>query len=96
MKKVLSALLVVALMFASVSVAKASNDTVVGITYYDDDSYVITTINYAVTKSSSTVSGSKTSTYYRSDGIKAFSLRAYLPPFLNSAFMWTRIGFFSS
>ena len=66
MKKVLSALLVVALMFASVSVAKASNDTVVGITYYDDDSYVITTINYAVTKSSSTVSGSKTSTYYLS------------------------------
>ena len=66
MNKVLSALLVVALMFASVSVAKASNDTVVGITYYDDDSYVITTINYAVTKSSSTVSGSKTSTYYRS------------------------------
>ena len=59
MNKVLSALLVVALMFASVSVAKASNDTVVGITYYDDDSYVITTINYAVTKSSSTVSGSK-------------------------------------
>ena len=77
MNKVLSALLVVALMFASVSVAKASNDTVVGITYYDDDSYVITTINYAVTKSSSTVSGSKTSTYYRSDGIKAFSLTVY-------------------
>ena len=77
MKKVLSALLVVALMFASVSVAKASNHTVVGITYYDDDSYVITTINYAVTKSSSTVSGSKTSTYYRSDGIKAFSLTVY-------------------
>ena len=77
MNKVLSALLVVALMFASVSVAKASNDTVVSITYYDDDSYVITTINYAVTKSSSTVSGSKTSTYYRSDGIKAFSLTVY-------------------
>ena len=51
MNKVLSALLVVALMFASVSVAKASNDTVVGITYYDDDSYVITTINYSVTQS---------------------------------------------
>lgn len=77
MKIVLSTLLVIALMFASVSVAKASNDTVNSITYYDDGSYVITIINYAITKSSSTVSGSKTSTYYRSDGIKAFSLTVY-------------------
>lgn len=77
MKKVLSALLVVALMLGSFSVAQASNDAVVDITYYDDDSYVITTINYAAARSASTITGSKTSTYYRSDGIKAFSLTVY-------------------
>ena len=73
MNKVLSALLVVALMLGSVSVAQAFNDAVVDITYYDDGSYVITTINYAAARSSSTITGSKTS----SDGIKAFSLTVY-------------------
>lgn len=73
MKKIISTLLSVCMLFVSLTYAYAMGNTneSVNVEYFEDGSYIVTTIDEDssdVTLLSTTTTKSKTSTYYASDG----------------------------